>query len=170
LLSILLDLLRVEHTLEPAGLLRELEQPLPLILGKRLLLGSDTGRVLGLALGLPLSNLGLLTSELSLVELEVVEVGVVGLDAVEEEVAGLLKERIDGNIEVVERRVERGVDGVLEEIVERRGRLRGIPDGGRGNLVEEGGEKVRVMDDDRELDHDVLEGKLGLLEAKQRRR
>jgi hypothetical protein len=49
-----------------------------------------------------LRDLGLLTAELALVELEVVEVGVVRLDALEEEVAGLLQQRVDGEIEGVD--------------------------------------------------------------------
>lgn len=54
LLSVLLDLLGVEHALESAGLLRQLEQLLPLILGQQGLLGQGALGVLGLALGLPL--------------------------------------------------------------------------------------------------------------------
>lgn len=59
--GVLLDLSAVEQSLESAGLCRELEQLLPLILGKRGLLGDGALSVLGLALLLPLGDLGLLT-------------------------------------------------------------------------------------------------------------
>jgi hypothetical protein len=46
--------------------------------------------VLGLSLRLPLSDLGLFATKLALIELEVVEIRVVRLDALEEKIAGLL--------------------------------------------------------------------------------
>jgi hypothetical protein len=46
-------------------------------------------------------EISLLTGDLALIELEVVEIGVVGFDALEEEVASLLKERVDGEVEAV---------------------------------------------------------------------
>ena len=73
----------------------KLEKLLPLILGQKGLLCGGTAGVLGLALCLPLGDLGLLTGERTLVELVVVKLGVVGLYAVEEEVAGLLEEGVD---------------------------------------------------------------------------
>lgn len=119
LLAVLLHLLRVQHTLQSAGLLGKLEQSLPLILGKRSLLGSSTLGVLSLALGLPLCNLGLLTTELSLVELEVVEVGIVRLDALEQKIAGLLEEGIDRKVEVVDRGVQRRLESATVEVIQR---------------------------------------------------
>lgn len=73
----------------------ELEKLLPLVLGQKRLLCGGTAGVLGLALCLPLSDLGLFTGERTLVELVVVEFGVVSLYAVEEEVAGFLEEGVD---------------------------------------------------------------------------
>lgn len=165
LLAVLLHLLGVKHTLQSAGLLRKLEQSLPLILGERLLLSSNTLGVLSLALGLPLCDLGLLTAELSLVELEVVEVGVVRLDALEQKVAGLLEEGVDGEVEVIDRGVQRRLEGVAVEVSQRCGLLDITLNGSGGNLVEEGCEEVRVVDADRDLGEDVLEGELGLLQA-----
>lgn len=95
LLAVLFDLLGVEHALQTAGLLGKLEQSLPLVLRKQGLLGKRSLGVLSLSLGLPLGNLGLLTRQLALVELEVVEVDIVGLDALEQQVASLLEEGID---------------------------------------------------------------------------
>lgn len=95
LASVLFDLTAVDKSLESRGLLGKLEKLLPLILGQQRLLCGGTAGVLGLALRLPLGDLGLLTSERTLVELVVVELGVVGLYAVEEEVASLLEEGID---------------------------------------------------------------------------
>jgi hypothetical protein len=161
----LLNLLGIQHTLQSAGLLRKLEQSLPLVLGKRLLLGSNTLGVLILALGLPLCDLGLLTGELSLVVLEVVEVGVVRLNALEEEIAGLLEEGVDRKVEVVDRRVQRRLESVAVEVIERCGLLDGTLNGSGGDLVEESCEEVRVVDVDRDLNEDILEAELGLLQA-----
>jgi hypothetical protein len=165
LLAVLLHLLGVQHTLQSAGLLRKLEQSLPLVLGKRLLLGSNTLSVLILALGLPLCDLGLLTGELALVVLEVVEVGVVRLNALEEEIAGLLEEGVDRKVEVVDRGVQRGLESVAVEVIERCGLLDSTLGGSGGDLVEESCEEVRVVDADRDLAEDVLEAELGLLQA-----
>lgn len=123
LLSVQLNLLGVEHALQAAGLLGKLEQTLPLILGQGRLLSQGALSVLGLALGLPLCNLGLLTGELALVELEVVEIGVVGFDALEQEVASLLEEGVDGDVKVIDGRVQRGLDGVALELSQRCGLL-----------------------------------------------
>jgi hypothetical protein len=90
LLAVLLHLLSVEHALEAAGLLGKLEQPLPFVLGQQGLLGECPLGVLGLSLRLPLSDLGLFATKLALIELEVVEIRVVRLDALEEKIAGLL--------------------------------------------------------------------------------
>jgi hypothetical protein len=56
-------------------------------------------RVLRLALLLPCCDLGLLTRERSLVVLVVVELRVVVLDALKEQVARLLEEGVDGQVE-----------------------------------------------------------------------
>jgi hypothetical protein len=165
LLAVLLHLLSIQHTLQSAGLLRKLEQSLPLILRQRLLLGSSTLGVLSLALGLPLCDLGLFTAKLSLVVLEVVEVGVVRLDALEEEIAGLLEEGVDRKVEVVDRGVQRGLESVAVEVIKRCGLLDGALGGGGGDLVKERCEEVRVVDADRDLVEDILEGELGLLQA-----
>lgn len=61
-----------------------------------------TGGVLGLALGLPLCDLGLLAGKGSLVELEVVVFSVVSFDAFEEQVAVLLQEGVDAQRKAVE--------------------------------------------------------------------
>ena len=90
LLAVLLDLLGVEHALEAAGFLGQLEYPLPLVLRQGRLLGGDPGGVLGLALGLPGGDLSLLAGHLSLVVLVVVKLRVVRLDAIEQQVARLL--------------------------------------------------------------------------------
>ena len=163
--GVLVDLAGVEHTLESARLLGKLEQPLPLVLREGSLLSRHTRRVLSLALGLPLGNLELLAGELSLVVLVVVEIGVVRLDAIEEEVAGLLKEGVDGEVERLEARVSGDLDGIAADVVERGGHGDLGALGGSGYLVEERGEEVRVVDLDGELLEDVLVGELGGTEA-----
>lgn len=107
----------------------------------------------------------MLAPQLALVELEVVEVGVVGLDRLEQQVARLLEVGVDGELERVEGRVDGRLDRIREEVVEGERGLLGVADGARGDLVEEGGEEVRVVDDYGVLDEDLLEGELGLLEA-----
>jgi hypothetical protein len=101
LLAVLLNLLGVQHTFQAAGFLGHLEQSLPLILRQGGLLGQHSLGILSLSLRLPLRDFSLLTGDLALIELEVVEIGVVGFDALEEEVASLLKERVDGEVEAV---------------------------------------------------------------------
>lgn len=104
---VLLHLPRVEQCLQSAGLLRQFEQPLPLVLGEQRLLGCRSCRVLRLALLLPCRDLGLFTRERPLVVLVVVQLRVVVLDALEEQVARLLEERVDGEVERVVVGVER---------------------------------------------------------------
>lgn len=164
---VLLHLPGVEQRLEPAGLLRQLEQPLPLVLGQQRLLRRRPRRVLRLALLLPGCDLGLLTCERALVVLVVVELGVVVLDALEEQVACLLEERVDGEVERVVVGVERGLGGVLVLVQGRQARGEGELLLGRlcGQLVEERGEEVRVADGDGELDEDVRVPEAALLEA-----
>ncbi len=165
LLAVLLHLPRVEHALEPARLLRQLEKPLPLVLGQGLLLGRQARGILRLPLRLPLCNLELLAGQLPLVVLVVVEVRVVGFDAVEQQIARLLEEGVNREVQRVEGWVRGQLGLVAPDVVEggREGDLRGL--GGRRNLVQEGREEVRVMDQDRDLDDDVPEGQLGFLQA-----
>ena len=82
--------------------MRQLEQSLPFILWKERLFEGRAAGVLGLALLLPVVDLGLLTTESALVVLKVVGLGVVCLDAIEEKVAVLLEERVNAKQEVVE--------------------------------------------------------------------
>jgi hypothetical protein len=164
---VLLDLPGVEQSLQSAGLLGQLEQPLPLILWEQWLLGCGSCRVLRLALLLPCGDLGLLTSERALVVLVVVELGVVVLDALEEQVARLLEEGVDGKIERVVVGVERRLGSVL--VLEQGSKVRRERELLLGSLcrqlVEEGGEEVRVANGDGELDEDVRVPKTALLEA-----
>lgn len=111
--SILLHLAAVEHAVEAAGLLGQLEESLPLVLWERGLLERCAGGVLGLALGLPGCDLGLLTGKRALVVLEVACLGVVGLNAVEEEIAVLLQEGVNVEGEVVE---VGGQNGLLRKL------------------------------------------------------
>lgn len=99
---ILLNLPRIQHNIQSTRLLRQLKQPLPLILRQQRLLRRRARRILRLALLLPRGDLLLLACEGALIVLVVVELGVVGLDAVEEEVAGLFKEGVDTEVEGVE--------------------------------------------------------------------
>ena len=95
LARILLHLPAVEHALQPAGLLRQLEEALPLVLGQRRLLESRAADVLRLALRLPGGDFLLLASQSTLVVLEIVVLGMVRLDGVQEQVAVFLEERVD---------------------------------------------------------------------------
>ena len=79
-----------------------------------------TQLILLLTLLLPRLNLRLLASERALVVLRVVLLRLVVFDALEEEVAGLLQERVDAEVEAVEvwgERVGRCV-GVVREVGE----------------------------------------------------
>ena len=79
-----------------------------------------TQLILLLTLLLPRLNLRLLASERALVVLRVVLLRLVVFDALEEEVAGLLQERVDAEVEAVEvwgERVGRCV-GVVGEVGE----------------------------------------------------
>lgn len=164
----MLDLSAVEQSLESAGFLGKLEKLLPLVLGKGGLLGNGALGVLSLALLLPLGDLGLLALKRALIVLVVVELGVVVLYAVEEQVAGLLEERVDGEVEGIEVWCE-GRGSELRVAVKRsqapgEGEL-GVLGRGGGELVEERGEEVRVVDADRKLSEDVLVAKAALLQA-----
>lgn len=114
-----------------------------------------------------MGNLGLLTGERALVELVVVELGVVGLYAVEKEVASLLEEGVDGEIERVKvgSKRERGEVGVLFKSGEAGREVEGLLRGRSGELVEERGEDVRVVDDDGQLGEDVLVAEAALLQT-----
>lgn len=89
------------------------------------------------------------------------------LNALEEQVAGLLEEGVDRQVERVVVRVKRRLGGVL---VLEQGRKVGrevelLLGGLCRELVEQGGEKVRVADGDGELDEDVRVPETTLLEA-----
>lgn len=163
----LFHLAGVEHALQAAGLGGELEEALPLVLGEEGLLERGAGGVLLGALLLPVVDLLLLTAEHTLVVLVVVGLGVVGLDAVQEEIAVLLQVGIDVERQVVEVggenggfRVRAGLEGG-----ERGGKV-GRGSGGGLQLVDEGGDQVRVVDLDGELIKDVLVADGGLLETR----
>lgn len=165
MLAILFNLLGIQHPLQAARLLGKLEQSLPLILGQRGLLSGKPGCVLRLSFRLPLRDLELLTGELSLIVLVVVEVRIVGLDAVKEKVASLFEKRIDGYIKSIKGWVCGNARRVPSNIVKRcRKRNLGVVRKG-GYLMQEGGEKMGIMDNNRDLDDDVLESQLRLLEA-----
>jgi hypothetical protein len=121
LAGVLLNLSADKQGLESAGLGGQLEELLPLVLVKRRLLGRRAGCVLGLALLLPRGDLLLLTAEGALPVLEVVLLGLVVLDRVEHEVAALLEEGVDAEIQGVEvRREGVGADiGVAGELGKR---------------------------------------------------
>lgn len=166
--SVLLHLSAHKQSLKTRRLLRKLEQLLPFILRQERLLLLRANRVLLLALLLPLLNLGLLAREGALVVLGVVLLGLVVFDALEELVAGFLQEGVDGEVEAVEVRGQRvGRDvGVVGEIGEGGGEVEGgLFWGGLGQVVEEGGEEVGVVDCDGELDEDVLVAEVGFLDA-----
>lgn len=96
----------------------------------------------------------------------VVGLGVVCLDAVQEEVAVLLEEGVDAERQVVEVGGEgRGLgEGARLESTER-GREVGRPGGaGALQLVDEGGDQVRVVDLNGQLFEDILVAKGGLLQ------
>lgn len=86
---VLLHLSAVEHALQPRRLGWQFEKPLPLVLGKQSLLRERPCRILCFPLRLPLLYLGLLSRECPRVVTEVVGLGMVCLDGVKEEVAGL---------------------------------------------------------------------------------
>lgn len=160
----LLHLAGVEHSLQPAGLGRELEQTLPLVLGEEGLLERGPSGVLLAALLLPVVDLLLLTAEHTLVVLVVVGLSVVGLDAVEQEVAVLLEEGVDAERQVVEVGGEVGGlgEGARLESAEG-GREVGRPGGaGALQLVNEGGDQVRVVDLNGQLFEDILVAEVGL--------
>ena len=129
------------------------------------MLGRDTCRILSLALRLPLGNLELLARKLALVVLVVVEIGVMGLDAVEEQVACLLEEGVDRQVQGIKRRVRGDLGRVPANVVERgrQGKLRVL---GRGrDLVDKRREEVGIVDDDGDFGENILEGELRFLES-----
>ena len=166
LARVLLHLAAVEHGLQAAGLLGQLEQPLPLVLGERRLLEGRAAGVLGLALGLPGSDLGLLAGQRPLVVLVVVGLGVVRLDALEEKIAVLLQVRVDAERQVVVVGVQNGVldEGAGLQGGQGRGQLGGRRHLGALQLVDERGDQVRVVDLNRQFDEDILVSQVGLLQ------
>lgn len=155
----------VEHSLEAAGLLGKLEQTLVLILGQERLLEGRTAGVLGLALGLPGGDLGLLTSKRTLIVLEVVGLGVVGLDAVQQKVAVLLEEGVDAERQVVEVGGQNAVlnEGALLQSSQRGGKVGRSGLAGALELVDESGDQMRVVNFNWKLNEDVLVSQRGLL-------
>lgn len=168
LAGVLLDLPADKQSLEPARLGGQLEELLPLVLVKRRLLAGRACGVLGLALLLPRGDLLLLTAEGTLPVLEVVLLGLVVLDRIQHQVAALLEERVDAEVEGIKVGSEGvGADvGVARKLCERGGEVEGgLRRRCLGNLVEEAGEEVRVVDLDRQLDEDILVSEFRLLDA-----
>lgn len=162
----LLHLAGVEHALQPAGLSGELEQALPLVFGEEGLLQGGTGGVLLSALLLPVVDLLLLAAKHTLVVLVVVGLGVVGLDAIKQEIAVLLEVGIDVERQVVQVGGEIGGFGVRAGLESgERGRKVGRTGRGALQLVDEGGDQVRVVDLNGELVEDILVAEVGLLET-----
>ena len=129
------------------------------------MLGRDTCRILSLALRLPLGNLELLARKLALVVLVVVEIGVMGLDAVEEQVACLLEEGVDRQVQGIKRRVRGDLGRVPANVVER-GRQGKLGVLGRGrDLVDKRREEVGIVDDNGDFGENILEGELRFLES-----
>ena len=97
----------------------------------------------------------------------VVELGVVVLDALQEQIARLLQEGVDREIQGVEVGVERGLRGVgvLLERRQVRGERELFLRRVGGQLVEERCEEVRVVDDQGQLDQDVLVAETALLQT-----
>ena len=139
---------------------------MPLVLRKEGLLECRAGGVFGLALLLPVVDLGLFTGERTLVVLEVVGLGVVSLDAVKEKIAVLLQDGVNVERQVVE---VGGENGGLSERAgfqsgQRWGEIRGSRGAGGLELVDERGDQVRVVDLDRQFNEDVLVSQVGLLQ------
>lgn len=167
LARVLFHLAGVEHALQTAGFGGELEQTLPLVLGEEGLVESGTAGILLCALRLPGVDLLLLAAEHTLVVLVVVDLGVVGLDAVQEEIAVLLQEGIDAEGQVVE---VGGKGGVFAEGAGLKGSQGGRElSGSCGNralqLVNESSDQVGVVELDGQFLEDVGVAQVGLLEA-----
>jgi hypothetical protein len=80
----------------------EFKQLLPFVLWEKWLLLLCAKGVLSLPLLLPCLDLRLFASERTLVVLSVVLLGLVVLDALKEEIAGLFEEWVDGEVQAVE--------------------------------------------------------------------
>ena len=151
---ILIHLSRIEHGFQPARFCGQLEQPLPLVLRQRWLFRQRPCSVLCFALRLPLLDLGLFAGQGAGVVGEVVGLDMVGFNGVEEVVAGLGQEGVDGEIEEGEIGGEGvgGGDGVAFNGGER---ARWLGHDARaeelGYLVQERCDAVRVVDCDGEL-------------------
>lgn len=118
------------------------------------------------ALLLPVVDLLLLAAEHTLVVLVVVGLGVVSFDAIEQEVAVLLEEGVDGKRQVVE--VGGESEGLREgaRLEGTEGRREVGRPGGAGalQLVDEGGDQVRVVNLNGQLFEDILVTEIGLLQ------
>lgn len=102
LARVLIHLPRIEHALQPTRLAGQLKQTLPLVLGKEGLLERCAGGVLLAALLLPVVDLLLLPAQNALVILEVVDLGIMGFNAVQKQVAVLLQAWIDAERQILE--------------------------------------------------------------------
>lgn len=118
------------------------------------------------ALLLPVVDLLLLTAEHALVVLVVVDLGVVGFDAIQQEVTVLLEEGVD-----VERQIVKvgGESGGLGEGAGLESAERGRKVGGRGGigtlqLVDERSDQVGVVNLNGQLLEDILVAEVGLLQ------
>lgn len=116
--SVLLDLSADEQRIQARWLLGKLEQLLPLVLREQWLLLLSSESILLLSLLLPSGDLGLFSTERALVILSVVLFYLVALNAVEQQVASLLQEGINGKIKVVKvwREWVGGDVGIVSEI------------------------------------------------------
>ena len=155
---VLFHLAGVEHALQSAGFLGELEQFLPLILRQEWLLELGTGGILCLSLDLPGANLGLLAGQRSLVVLEVIVLGVMSFDCLEKQVTVLLEEGVDVEGEVVEIRGEdgRGRKGAGGQGGQGWGKVEFFGGRWRWELVKVGCEEVGVVDLNGEFNEDIL--------------
>ena len=163
----MLNLAGVEHALQPAGLGGELEQALPLVLGEEGLLERGAGGVFLGAFLFPVVDLLLLAAEHALVVLVVVDLCVVGLNAVQQEVAVLLEEGVDVERQVVEVGSESvGLgEGAGLESAERSRKVGGPGGVGALQLVDERGDQVGVVNLNGQLLEDILVAEVGLLQS-----
>jgi hypothetical protein len=167
LARVLIHLAGVEHAVQTAGLGWKLEQTLPLVLREEGLVESGTGGILLCALLLPRVDLLLLATEHTLVVLVVVDLGVVGLDAVQEEIAVLLQEGIDAEGQVFEVGGKSGgfAEGTGLEGSQGGGKLSRSRRGRALQLVNEGGDQVGVVELDGQFLEDVGVAQVGLLQT-----
>lgn len=131
------------------------------------MLEGGPGGILSLALLLPVVDLGLLTGERTLVVLKVVGLGLVGFDAVEEQVAVLLHERVNAEKQVIEVRRENSRLGRSAGFQHSQGRRKIGGPGLLGSLelVDERIDQVRVVDRNRKLNENILVSQVGFSQS-----